>query len=187
MLTVTLVIEYQLPLIKIGKVFFNLSDGKDLLVAIYRRERAPVWCLVDDDSLSRYLVFIMRRGSVLTTYCTPNPLLWLIWTKVSAHIIFFCAFFSYLSFDRTDAMVNLKSQYNQSSTLETYAISWGWLQRPIEQINDSLRVPLLCYSIFLLRLTNRKWHVLKTGCLKNGLILVRPWRYMEVKEYLINK
>ena len=97
MLTVTLVIEYQLPLIKIGKVFFNPSDGKDLLVAIYRRERAPVWCLVDDDSLSRYLVFIMRRGSVLTTHCTSNPLLWLIWTKVSAHIIFFlCLFFLFI-------------------------------------------------------------------------------------------
>ena len=144
--------------------------GKKMLVVIYRRERAPVWCLVDDDSLSRYLVFIMRRGSVLTKHFTPNPLLWLIWTKVSAHIIFFCAFFSYLSFDRTDAMVNLKSQYNQSSTLETYAISWGWLQRPIEEINDSSRVPLLCYSIFLLRPTNNEWHVLKTGRLKHMLI-----------------
>ena len=28
-------------------------------------------------------------------------------------------------------------QYNQSSTLEKYAISWGWLQRLIEEINGS--------------------------------------------------
>ena len=141
-----------------------------ILVVIYRREIAPVWCLVDDDSLSRYLVFIMRRGSVLTKHFTPNLLLWLIWTKVSAHIVFFCAFFSYLSFDHTDAMVNLKSQYNQSSTLEKYAISWGWLQRLIEEINGSSRVPLLYYSIFLLRPTNNEWHVLKTECLKHRLI-----------------
>ena len=61
-------------------------------------------------------------------------------------------------------------QYNQSSTLEKYAISWGWLQRLIEEINGSSRVPLLYYSIFLLRPTNNEWHVLKTECLKHRLI-----------------
>ena len=60
-------------------------------------------------------------------------------------------------------------QYNQSSTLEKYAI-WGWLQRLIEEINGSSRMPLLYYSIFLLRPTNNEWHVLKTECLKHRLI-----------------
>ena len=146
-----------------------MIDGKDLLIAIYRRERAPVWCLVDEDSLSGYLVFIMRRGSVLTMHCTLNLLPWHVWTKVSAHIIFFSVpFFPiYILIIQTQWRT---CQYNQSSTLEKYAISWGWLQRLIEEINGSSRVPLLYYSIFLLRPTNNEWHVLKTECLKHRLI-----------------
>ena len=146
-----------------------MIDGKDLLIVIYRRERAPVWCLVDDDSLSGYLFFIMRRGSVLTTHCTLNLLPWHVWTIVSAHIIFFSVpFFPiYLLIIQTQWWT---CQYNQSSTLEKYAISWGWLQRLIEEINGSSRVPLLYYSIFLLRPTNNEWHVLKTECLKHRLI-----------------
>ena len=60
-------------------------------------------------------------------------------------------------------------QYNQSSKLEKYAI-YRWLQRLIEEINGSSCVPLLYYSIFLLRPTNNEWHVLKTGRLKHMLI-----------------
>ena len=110
-----------------------------------------------------------RQCSYYALYFKP-PTLTYMDQSFRSYNLFSVPFFSYLSFDHTDAMVNLKSQYNQSSTLKTYAILWGWLQRPIEEINDSSRVPLLCYSIFLLCPTNNEWHLLKTGLLKHRLI-----------------
>ena len=132
-----------------------MIDGKDLLIVIYRRERAPVWCLVDDDSLSGYLFFYIekRQCSYHALYSKP-PTLTYMDQSFGSYNFFFCAFFSYLYFDHTHAMVNLPVQSKFNIGEIRYFVR---LVTTTDRRNKRL---FTCAPLILLNLSfayNKKW------------------------------